>query len=68
MDCRFWIGITYIVVGLVFAFHWFEEDYGEDYKEACKKGEEEKGMTSMLLLILAIFWPFIFVYKLIKAL
>ena len=68
MDCSFWIGITYIVVGLVFAFHWFEEDYGEEYRKAREEGEEEKGMTSMLLLFMTILWPFIFVYKLIKAL
>lgn len=67
MDCSFWIGIIYVIIGLICSFYWFEEDYGKEYKEACKNGQEEKGMTSMLLLAMAIFWPFIFVYKMVKA-
>lgn len=66
MECSVWIIIIYTVIGLLCAFHWFEADYGEDYKKACQDGEEEKGMTSMLLLLMTFFWPFVAVYKGIK--
>jgi hypothetical protein len=60
--------VSYFVVGILCAYHWFEEDYGEEYRKAREEGEEEKGMTCMLLLFLTSLWPFIFVFKAIKAL
>lgn len=68
MEINAIISVGYIVFGLLCACHWFEEDYGEEYKKARESGEEEKGMTCLLLLAMTIFWPFIFVYKVTKAL
>ena len=62
------ISVIYVVIGVLCAIHWFEEDYGEEYRKAREEGEEEKGMTCLLLLFMAILWPFIFVYKVTKAL
>ena len=62
------ISVIYIVVGLLCAIHWFEEDYGEEYRKAREEGEEEKGMACLLLLFMTILWPLIFVFKSVKAL
>ena len=54
---------TYIIVGIFLSFYWYNKEYADDYKSMVEDGVEvEKGMVSILLLCLAIFWPF----KLIK--
>jgi hypothetical protein len=62
-----WSIIVYFVIGLVCAIKWFEEDYGEEYREAKADGESEDGMATLLMLALTIFWPIVFVYKFYKA-
>ena len=52
-----WGIVLYLLVGILCAFHWFEE----------ANGEAEDGMAVLLLLVLTIFWPIVFVYKFYKA-
>jgi hypothetical protein len=62
-----WGIVLYLLVGILCAFHWFEEDYGKEYKQAKANGEAEDGMAVLLLLALTIFWPLVFGYKFYKA-
>ena len=60
--------IIYFLIGMMCSYHWFEEDYGKEYRELKKKGEVEDGIVVILLLSMAIFWLPIFLYKIFKAL
>jgi hypothetical protein len=58
----------YFIFGLFCSYHWFEEDYGKEYRELKEKKESEDGMAVILLILMAIFWLPIFLYKVYKAL
>lgn len=60
--------IIYFLIGMVCSYHWFEEDYGKEYRELKKNKEVEDGMAVMVLLFMTIFWLPIFLYKIYKAL
>ena len=58
--------IIYLGIGIVLSSIWFKKDYEPEYKELQQKGELEKGMAEILMMGMAIFWPFKLVKKLIK--
>lgn len=63
------ISVIYVVIGLLCSYHWFKEDYEEEYnKTKDEEGEVEKGMVGILLLMMAAFWLPILIYKIVKAL
>ena len=60
--------IIYFLIGVLCSYHWFEEDYGQEYRNLKKKREVEDGMTVILLLFMTIFWLPIFLCKVYRAL
>ena len=66
MDINSIISISYLVMGFILSIYWFNKDYADSYNAAIVDGNVEKGMSSMTMLGLMIFWPFVFVRNLIK--
>jgi hypothetical protein len=59
----------YLVIGFMCAYHWYEEDYKSEYDRLVEEGEEvEKGMATLLLQAMVVFWLPILIYKFVKAL
>jgi hypothetical protein len=57
---------AYFLIGLIFAFYWFDTEYSKQVKELNDSGEEDKGGVSMFLLLLCAFWPVKLVYNFIR--
>ena len=57
---------AYFLIGLIFAFYWFDTEYSKQVKELNDSGEEDKGGVSMFLLLLCAFWPIKLVYNFIR--
>ncbi len=69
MNINLFLSISYLVIGLLCSYHWFKKDYEEEYnKIKDEEGETEKGMVTILLLLMAVFWLPIIIYKFKKAL
>lgn len=60
--------ILYLMFGILCSYHWFKEDYGEEYEKLKEKKETEEGMAVLIMLVMAVFWPLFFLYKIYKAL
>ena len=58
--------VAYMIVGIFLANYWFKKEFQEDYNTLSQNGEVETGMTSLLLLIMAFFWPLKLAYNLIR--
>ena len=59
--------ITYIVVGVLLALYWWNKHYKRDYDYAKARDEGvEDGMAVIFLMILALFWPLVAIYKGLK--
>ena len=59
--------IAYFIVGLLLTFYWWDKQYEAAYKKA-KESEEgaDESMSVLFLAFLAIFWPIVLIYKMIK--
>lgn len=66
MDIGCIASITYLVVGLLLANKWFNDEYKDEYDELKKNGEVQPAMACILLMAMAIFWPIKLIYNLIK--
>jgi len=63
------LSIIYCIIGLTCSYYWFKEDYEGEYNNIKDEtGNPESGMAGIVLLIMAAFWPLVFIYKIIKAL
>ena len=58
--------IVYIVIGFALTLYWFNKDYKASHEEAVATKMEEKGMTSIFLLMLIVLWPIKLIYNLKK--
>ena len=65
MDIGFICTIAYIIIGIILAYKWFNDEFKEEYDELSKSGEIQPAMASILLLFMAIFWPLKATYNLI---
>ena len=54
--------VIYLAIGFILSIYWFNKDYAESYNAAVAEGDAEKGMSSIMMLGLMLFWPI----KLIK--
>lgn len=52
-----YIIIVYFAVGVILSFMWWNDEYDADYELAKKNGTAESSMASLLLLMMAVFWP-----------
>ena len=66
MDIGCIIAIIYFGVGMLLSHKWFNDEYKEEYDELKENGEVQPAMVSILLMFMAIFWPFKLTYNLIK--
>lgn len=66
MDIGCIASAIYLVVGVLLARKWFNDEYKDEYDELKKNGEVQPAMASMLLMVMAIFWPIKLTYNLIK--
>ena len=57
MDISSILVIVYFVIGFCLSIHWFNKDYKESYDSAVADGNVEKGMSSIMMLGLMLFWP-----------
>jgi hypothetical protein len=58
--------MVYLLVGFVLSYYWFIRDYEKEYKKSIEDGEaEEKGMFSLVMLLMTVLWPFILTKNLI---
>lgn len=59
--------IVYSIIGALFSYYWYDDEYSKEY-ELLEKNDEgaEKGMVSLLLLFMAAFWPLKLLLRLIK--
>lgn len=66
MDINSIISISYLAIGFILAIYWFYQDYTELYNQVVIEGKEEKGMTSIFLVLLMVFWPIKLIKNIIK--
>ena len=60
------IGISYFVTGFILAFYWFTKDYKNEYDELVENDIPDRGITSLFLLGLWLFWPIFLVKNIVK--
>lgn len=51
------IVVAYFVIGFCLSIYWFNKNYAETYDAAVIDGNVEKGMSSIMMLGLMLFWP-----------
>jgi hypothetical protein len=66
MDIGCIVSAIYLVVGVLLALKWFNDEYKDEYDELKKNGEVQSAMACILLMVMAIFWPIKLTYNLIK--
>jgi len=57
MDINGVISISYLIIGFVLSLYWFDKEYEESYNAAVIGGEVDKGMSSIMMICLMMFWP-----------
>lgn len=60
------IGVSYFVIGFVLAFYWFAKDYKKEYDELVDNDIPDRGVTSLFLLGLWLFWPIYLIKNIVK--
>ena len=60
------VGVSYFVIGFVLAFYWFSRDYAEEYDELITNDIPDRGITSLFLLGLWLFWPINLIKNIVK--
>lgn len=60
------LAVAYLFIGFVLSQYWADNDYEEELEKAVKEHRQEKGMTSIFLLLLMFFWPIKIVRNIIK--
>lgn len=66
MDIGCIIMAIYLIVGIILCLYWFDRDYSKQYDELVKNDIPDKGMASMFLLMLWVFWPINLIKNIIK--
>lgn len=64
-----WYGFTYVIIGFIIVYYYFEKKFGEEYRIAKNKGETEDATVCLYLILLVIIWPIVFciiIYEKIK--
>lgn len=66
MEIQYAAIVAYLLVGIMLSYYWFVRDYEKEYKKSIEDGEaEEKGMFSLVMLLMTVLWPFILIKNLI---
>jgi len=66
MEIQYAAIVAYLLVGIMLSYYWFVRDYEKEYKKSIEDGEaEEKGMFSLVMLLMTVLWPFILIRNLI---
>ena len=66
MEIQYAAIVAYLLVGIMLSYYWFVRDYEKEYKKSIENGEaEEKGMFSLVMLLMTVLWPFILIKNLI---
>lgn len=60
------ISVIYFIIGFALSIYWFNKDYAKSYNAAVAEGDVEKGMSSIFLVVLMLFWPIKLVKNIIK--
>ena len=66
MEIQYAAIVAYLLVGIMLSYYWFVRDYEKEYKKSIEDGEaEEKGMFSLVMLLMTVLWPFILIKNLL---
>jgi hypothetical protein len=66
MEIQYAAIVAYLLVGIMLSYYWFVRDYEKEYKKSIEDGEtEERGMFSLVMLLMTVLWPFILIKNLI---
>lgn len=66
MEIQYAAIVAYLLVGIMLSYYWFVRDYEKEYEKSIEDGEtEERGMFSLVMLLMTVLWPFILIKKLI---
>jgi len=57
-----WVGILYIIVGLLVGYWYWEITFSKHYKLLKTIQETDDSMVCIILLFLTIFWPILVLY------
>ena len=66
MEIQYAAIVAYLLVGIMLSYYWFVRDYEKEYKKSIEDGEtEERGMFSLVMLLMTVLWTFMLIKNLI---